>query len=82
MNKRPAFSFRNKKPRNVWDGLEAINISPPWIGKAFLYRAHGTRVHAMADDALREEILAQEEQEPFRSVEELQPWWTKPQPAV
>ena len=40
----------------------------PGESKPFLYRADRTWIDAIDDNTLREEILTQEEQEPFWSV--------------
>ena len=55
-----------------------------WPGetKPLLYSTDGTWIDPINNDTLSEEILTQEEQEPFWSVEELKPCWTKSQPAV
>ena len=38
-------------------------------------------VNTVHNNALREEILAQEKQEPSRCVEKLEPFWSEPEPA-
>ena len=65
---------RVSKPRTI-EQVKGLVIERSWSlpckGKAFLYRTRDAGVQAIDDKTLSEEILTQEEQEPFWSVEEL-----------